>query len=138
MREKFIISSKKFREVVISFEFDQEGRLCAWSIKGPYTQEQYDWLLGKLPLRRESLKTYKSDSFDIEAIPLDLSFENFWNQYDKKVGKMEAERLYNKLPDEDKARAISYIPKLKRIKGAEGTQMPYPKTYLRQKTFLDE
>jgi uncharacterized protein YdaU (DUF1376 family) len=43
---------------------------------------------------------------------INISFNNFWDLYDKKVGdKNKAEKMWNKLKDQDRESIMKYIPK---------------------------
>jgi hypothetical protein len=51
-------------------------------------------------IREEKIKEYN------------ISFDDFWNLYDKKVGdKNKAEKMWNKLKDQDRESIMKYIPK---------------------------
>lgn len=70
----------------------------------------------------------------ITEVSEDLSFERFWKEYGNKVGKKTmTENAWKKLSRADKIAALDYIPKLRTKKTIDGTQMPYPSTYLNQK-----
>ena len=63
----------------------------------------------------------------------DLSFESFYNKYPNKVGPKEKTiKAYNKLTDGEKMEAILFIDELVKLK-KDGTNYPYPATYLNQK-----
>ena len=69
---------------------------------------------------------------------INVSFEKFWNLYNKKVGdKSRCETKWNKLKDKEREKVIETLPAwLKQIK--EKQFQPYPETYLNQRRWNDE
>lgn len=66
------------------------------------------------------------------------SFENFWDDYDKKIGnKGELSRLWDRLPDADKLAIKAYIPKYKAAQPNKQYRKN-PQTFLNNKGWLDE
>lgn len=66
-----------------------------------------------------------------------LSFENFWDLYDKKIGRYKCEKKWNKLTDEEKEKIIKTLPIwLKSIKNKQ--YQLHPETYLNGKHWEDE
>ena len=68
----------------------------------------------------------------------DLSFDNFWNTYNKKSKKTVCQALWKKLNNDDRFNAITFVKRLDNWLRKEGTAKPLPDTYLRQKRWLDE
>jgi hypothetical protein len=65
------------------------------------------------------------------------SFDDFWNLYDKKVGKVKAEAKFNKLSSDVKERIMSTLPAfLKTI--TDKKYQPHPTTYLNNMRWEDE
>jgi len=65
------------------------------------------------------------------------SFEQFWNLYDKKIGKQKAENLWVKLPEDDKTAILIHIP-LYKIASPDKQYRKNPETYLRNRSWEDE
>lgn len=66
------------------------------------------------------------------------SFENFWDDYDKKIGnKGELSRLWDRLPDADKLKIKAYIPRYKAAKPDKQFRKN-PQTFLNNKGWEDE
>jgi hypothetical protein len=89
-----------------------------------------------------NIKNNKKDFFDAERqsqkdkhnVP---SFDDFWNLYDKKVGKVKAEAKFNKLSSDVKERIMSTLPAfLKTI--TDKKYQPHPTTYLNNMRWEDE
>lgn len=66
----------------------------------------------------------------------DMLFNEFWNAYDKKVGKVKSQQLWQKLTLEEKELAISYIPSYKNSR--EKKYMKDPERFIKNKTWNDE
>lgn len=135
--KKYILTSDHFTGEV-TFEYNLKGFLKAvkvGEVKG-MSKSIFDWLWANLPTSTQMIEEYKktAGNFKISEVPVDLSFERFWSEYNNKVGKKKmTENAWNKLSQKDKIAALLYIEKLRRTKRQDGTQMPYPSTYLNQK-----
>ena len=67
-----------------------------------------------------------------------LSFEKFWNLYDKKVGKKsKIEAKWNKLQDSDREKIIDHLPKYK-ISQPDSQYRKNPEAYLNNESWNDE
>lgn len=135
--KKYILTSDHFTGEV-TFEYNLKGFLKVVKIgevRG-MSKSIFDWLWANLPTSTQMMEEYKktAGNFKISEVPVDLSFERFWSEYNNKVGKKKmTENAWNKLSQKDKIAALLYIEKLRRTKRQDGTQMPYPSTYLNQK-----
>lgn len=65
------------------------------------------------------------------------SFDDFWNDYDKKVGKPKSEDLWRKLKDSEKEEIQKYIPEYKKSQPDKQFRKN-PATFLYQKGWTDE
>lgn len=66
-----------------------------------------------------------------------ISFDVFWDLYDKKISKPKSEIKWNKLNAETQHEIIDYLPNyLKTI--SDKKYQPYPETFLNQQRWLDE
>lgn len=73
----------------------------------------------------------------IDPEEYELSFENFWRLYDKKVGKPNCEKKWYALSKSDRRAAIEYIPLY--IAAQPDKQFrKNPQTFLNQKSWNDE
>ena len=66
-----------------------------------------------------------------------LSFDTFWNAYDKKVGRPKCEKLWEKLTAQEKGQCLSYIPLYKQAQ-PDKQYRKNPETFLRNKAWNDE
>ena len=70
-----------------------------------------------------------------------MEFEQFWQLYQKKVGKLTAKRAWDKLSEEKKAKALEAIVEHRKYWVAKGTDwefIPHASTWLNQERFEDE
>ena len=70
-----------------------------------------------------------------------MKFENFWLQYPRKVGKLTAQRSWQKMPDDHKQKALEAIVEHRKYWTAKGTEwefIPHASTWLNQERFEDE
>lgn len=91
------------------------------------------------PLQRAKDKEEDIDIDKDKDEDIDNSeFDKFWDLYDYKKGKKEDVcKAFNKLPEEDKALIMVYIPKY--IASTPDKQYrKYPSSFLNQKGWLDE
>lgn len=66
-----------------------------------------------------------------------FSFDEFWNLYDKKVGKDKAVQLYERTSEEERKLMFEHIKKYK-IAQPDKKYRKNPETYLRNKSWNDE
>jgi len=70
-----------------------------------------------------------------------MTFENFWLQYPKKVGKLTAKRSWEKLSLDNQQKALEAIVEHRKYWVAKGTDwefIPHASTWLNQERFEDE
>lgn len=135
--KKYILTSEHFKGE-ITFEYNLKGYLKMVKVGevSGMSKSIFNWLWSNLPTSTLMIEEYKrkAGNFKIDEVPVDLSFERFWTEYDQKVGKKTmTENAWKKLSQKDKIAALLYVGKLRDKKRLDGTQMPYPSTYLNQK-----
>jgi hypothetical protein len=70
-----------------------------------------------------------------------MTFEQFWQLYPRKVGKLTAKRSWEKLSQENKQKALEAIVEHRKFWVAKGTDwefIPHASTWLNQERFEDE
>jgi len=135
--KKYILTSEHFKGEIV-FKYNLKGFLQVVDLSGVSGLKMaiFNWVWDNPLKTADELNEYleKAGNFKITEIPEDLSFERFWIEYGHKVGKKTMTlNAWKKLSQADKIAALIYIKKLKDIKKKDGTQMPYPQTYLNQK-----
>jgi len=79
----------------------------------------------------------KLNNTKVDKTKLNISFEKFWNLYDKKVSKPKAEILWIKLTDKERQLVIDYIPKYK-LSQTDKAFRKNPDVFLRNRGWEDE
>lgn len=97
----------------------------------------------------EEVKTYMTNDMKLHMCKhmedeneninnINISFEKFWNLYDKKRGdKTKLETKWNKLTDKDRTAIMDYIPKYK-LSQPDKQYRKDPQTFLNNKSWNDE
>jgi hypothetical protein len=70
-----------------------------------------------------------------------MTFENFWSQYPRKIGKLTAKRSWEKLSLDNQQKALEAIVEHRKYWAAKGTDwefIPHASTWLNQERFEDE
>lgn len=134
----YIVTGKKNGQ--ITFKFDLNGDLILFKYEGePLTEQQRKWLYPRIPTQEKQMGMWIAiKEFTVTKGEPDLSFENFWQTYNKKAKKEVCRKLWEKLKTDDKFNAIAFIKRFDNWLRKEGTGKPLPDTYLRQKRWLDE
>ncbi|WP_312697056.1 DUF1376 domain-containing protein [Sphingobacterium mizutaii] len=80
----------------------------------------------------------KSSSSSSSNRYINISFDDFWNEYDKKVGdKSKIQRKWENLKDEDRTKTMEHLPKYKMAQPNKKFRKD-PETYLNNKSWNDE
>ena len=87
------------------------------------------------PLQGDSIVTIQAPVSD--GFPSESSFDEFWNLYDKKVGRDKCIRLWRKLTAKEKRDCIQYVPLYVQAQ-PDKQYRKNPETFLRNKSFYDE
>jgi hypothetical protein len=126
----------------------QKGQMHGLELhnEGDLNDDQVYYLMGELPyniVQEDMAKSFCQTSngkLKMEAVPTDLSFDNFWNTYGNKIGKKErTAELWKHFSNADKAAALIGIKKYKKWLGQNtSVQMLYPETFLSQRRFENE
>jgi hypothetical protein len=95
----------------VQFNYDNEGLLVFYSVlDADLTKTQLVTLLKKLPREEWDLAALNETKyFTIKKLDEDLSFENFWAQYDKKIHPNRCEPLWKKLSEVKRLAALKSI-----------------------------
>ena len=137
IERKYILIPKSHAAMTIVFTFDLNGLLNSFKLDGNYTEEQWRYVTGHMPVREADIEKYrKIDKFLIKEVPTDLSFVAFWNAYGYKVGKKgEAENIWRGMKEPERVKALVYIRKYDEHLRTSGAAKAYPTSYLRGRYF---
>ncbi len=70
-----------------------------------------------------------------------IEFEEFWNAYPRKVGRMQAEKSWQRMTGEERRIAVLVLELWKdtvQWQSGGGLFIPHGSTFLHQKRYLDE
>jgi hypothetical protein len=70
-----------------------------------------------------------------------MDFNLFWAQYPRKVGKLTAQRSWQKMPNDHKQKALEAIVEHRKYwisKGTDWEFIPHASTWLNQERYFDE
>ncbi|WP_157960878.1 hypothetical protein [Nubsella zeaxanthinifaciens] len=129
--KKYMLTSVLFTGTVM-FVYNAEGWLVGLDNSAEFSDAQHNWLLNKLPKRLEEIEPWSAQiKGALKEIPMDLSFDVFWDAYGRKVNRIRTEPLYKKLSDTDKARAIMQIKPYFTYCRANNRGIADPEKYIR-------
>jgi hypothetical protein len=136
---QFIITSNRFTGELI-FKYDLNDVLCGFDNNAHLSESQFLSTMRNLPLNLKQLQDWgSSPGVTLSEIPLDLSFMAFWSKYAYKVGdKKRCEKLWDKLDDAKKTKAMISIQKYKKFCYDQNIPCVYPERYISQERFLNE
>ncbi len=137
--KKYVLTSQSF-EGQVMFWFNEEGLMIFYHNESEMNKAQQEWLLANLPLTVDmiALVTAKIKG-SLEQLPEDISFDTFWDLYAKKLNRIRAEKLYNKLNEGDKLKAINSIKHYDNyLQRNSWRSKADPDTYLRNQSYLTE
>ena len=94
------------------------------------------------PMIQEEEKEKEEEEEEKETIKKTntvFSFDEFWETYNKKTGRVDCERIYARLKDKDYAKIKETLPiYLERLKEKDKQYQKNPKTYLNGRYWEDE
>lgn len=70
-----------------------------------------------------------------------ILFDEFWNAFPRKVGRLQAERCWNRMNDNQRYLALRTVELWKQTvqwQSSGGIFTPYASTFLKQQRYLDE
>jgi len=136
----YTMTSKKFPNVW-EFEYDLNGFLTAFKIlEGELNEEQQKFLFSpKFPYLETTIQKWKSiKGIDLVIGTPDLSFNIFFDNYAHKVGRLKAEKSWNKLSKADRITCLKSLKAYNDYLFRKRIAKAYPATYLNQRMFDDE
>jgi len=124
----------------IIVEYSAEGLLLLIDMRcAELTDTQVNYLKKNLPIQAADLAAFeKSARLTIKEQSVDITFELFYNRFDMKKGKNEAQKAWGRLSQGDQMKAYLYIPAYNRdLKLNTWKNKMYPATYLNKKIWED-
>lgn len=134
----FAIYSTNF-EGSITLSYNEQGRVIKMEIDAQLSEQQHAFFFSVFPAeiaQLEQLKILKSVKI-IEVLQ-EVTFEQFYEAFGNKVGKVKAENVWKRLSRAEQLKAFNHLPKYKNyLKLNPGIAHLYPATYLNQKRWND-
>lgn len=132
---KYMMTSSKFSGKII-FGFDNDF-LAFYHDNSELNEAQKRWLFTNFPFTLEGLKAIsKVIQGKLELVPIDLSFDAFWDEYAKKVNRIRCEPLWKKLSDAEKMTCIISIKHYDNYLKRMGNRAKLdPENYLKKESF---
>jgi hypothetical protein len=133
--KEYLFTSQTFAGY-LKFVYDSEGVLVKFENNATLNDTQLFYLSKNFPFAESDLAVVL-DKGKIQEVT-DLTFERFWNEYGLKKDRIQAEDYWRKMPENEKAKAISGIKRYRFDCKANNRQMIYAVRYLRNKRYMDE
>lgn len=128
--------------VIMVFKYGLNGVFKSLQLtEGEFTDKFREFLFHpeRFPYLESNMEYWKSrKNVEVTIGEADVSFENFWNLYKLKVGKIDSEKLWNKLKKQEQIKAIQQIKAYEGFLRRRGTAKMHPERYLRKKHFNDQ
>lgn len=137
--KKYCVTSTNFTGEVY-YTYNANGDLIAVEFVAIVEPAVHAKLCQQLPPTEAALMKWReiSKKMTITEVSPDLSFENFYKQYNYKVGKKEAENAWKRLSDAKKIKALAQIQVYDKWITTKHIPKAYPATYLNQERYEDE
>lgn len=130
--KQYIVKGQQGNEFALIY--NKEGVLCEFRAGAGIGTAALQWMLHHLPKGIGELKALhqQSKGMEVTEIPMDLTFERFWTEYDHKIGsKGRAQKLWEKMSDSERVDALMAIPLYNRyLKVKSGIEKAYAETWL--------
>lgn len=107
----YTITGSSFTGTLV-FKYDVNGVLANFDLDGELSDKQRAWLFShRFPFQESGIKMFSGIvNFTVFGGNLDLSFDNFWNAYNYKIGKKPmAENIWKRMSKADQIAALSGI-----------------------------
>lgn len=136
--KKYILTSDYFIGSV-TFGFNTANWLTFFSNDAEFKEDrQYKWLFDveRFPIRLEQIADLaKKIKGTLKEVPADLSFDTFWDKYEKKINRKRAEPMWNKLSDAERMQAIMNIKPYDCYLQRTGIGKAHPENYLKKEYY---
>lgn len=139
----YTIKSKNSNNIW-EFKYHLNGVLYSFkALDGVLSTKQIDWLFVKanFPYKEDQIKHWQKKlkaNFEITVGEPDLSFESFWNLYDYKVKKFEAEKAFKKLKEPDIIKCFLTVPGYNKYLQSKGVAKAHLSSFINKRYFEDE
>lgn len=101
------------------------------------TSEITSQLTNEQPATNQQLTTTKKDKKDNKEKNINIPFDSFWNEYDKKVDRPKCKSKWERLTDSEREAIMGHIPNYKREQ-PDKQYRKNPLTYLNNRSWENE
>lgn len=134
--KKYVLTSQLFAGAV-TFWYNDLDLLVYYHNEGEMSEKQHVWLLKHMPRELVELDALRQTvKGSIEELPPDLSFDTFWDVYDKKINRKRCEPMWKKLSDADKMKALAVIKKYDAYCQRTGVGKAHPDNFMSKEYYL--
>jgi hypothetical protein len=130
-------------EAALIVSYDADGMLQNIEVLTPgLTSQQIRWMVSVVEVNETEISciTAQYPFVKVDEIPMEVSFPIFWEVYGYKVGRLQAEREWNKLSRADQGRAIMQASRYHQWRKHKNPtpEALHPERYLKNRRFDDE
>lgn len=120
--------------------YDENGTLAKVDVSQcEFTVDSIEKLLSQLSARVGNIKSKLPEVTNIQVQEIEVTFEIFWRRYGKKINRLRAVKLWDKLSTSDMLRAYNGITRYNKYLKQEGWRgKADPETYLRNRSWENE
>ena len=128
------LSSKEF-DGTVTFQFNLDGVCRKFNNQADLDQGQLAWLSSHFPLTRPKIEDmiHRATNLKAHTKIKELDFDLFWNLFDNKLDKIEAQNYWAKLSKSDQYLAIRNIEPYNSYLERKGISKMYAKKWLNPK-----
>jgi methionyl-tRNA synthetase len=143
---KYIITHKEIAGEELEITYNANGRLLKWDATNMNSLQpnQMQWLKNNVPIQltdpvAQFTKIIEDSKgkLAITQSEFDVSFDTFWEAFDNKLHKKDAQKLFEKLSYADKVKCIQSCGPYKRYcqRKGEWYNQQLPDTYISKRNF---
>lgn len=97
------------------------------------------WMLSQIPAQVDDVaQVFETRLFEITTVSKPVSFDQFWEAYDYKVGRKKAENVWEKMTEAQLAKAFTAIKPYNYHLATNPRAKLHPETYLRNERYNDD
>ena len=133
---KYILTNPKFTGC-INLMFNEFNKLSRIEFDGDLNDKQYSYILAFMPITETGIEEIRK-TFKVVKEVEEITFDDFYEAFGNKVGRLKAETVWNRMPKFDQVKAYMYITRYKTwLKTNSGVAQLHPTSYLNAKRWED-
>jgi len=129
-----ITGTKSSMQLILGY--DGRGLLCEVQVTDAVDEAAIEWTVRNVPIQESQVReVFKAAHLKMTV--LQVTFAEFWQRYNVKEGKLDAEKAWTRMPIADQQLAFDYVQRYRDACLRDRKHLQYPATYLRAKRWLD-